>query len=77
MKKQDLKLIEVTPKEYQCVIGACASVFKTNRNTYILIGKQIDKIEYNSLLNQKVGFGETAIELPQAIIDDIIDSNET
>ncbi len=76
MKKENLKLKEVTPKAYQCVIGACPSVFKTDRNTYVIVGKLIDNIKDIDLLAQKVGEGETAIELPKEIIDSIINSKK-
>lgn len=74
MKKEKLELKEITPKEYQCIIGSCPAVFKTDRNTYVIVGKLVEDIKDIDLLSKKVGKGETAIELPQEIIDGIINN---
>ena len=49
-------------------------LLKTDRNTYVIVGKLVEDIKDIDLLSKKVGKGETAIELPQEIIDGIINN---
>lgn len=67
-----MKLIEITPKHMRCGIGACPAIFETDRDTYIVIGKQLSSEMIKQLLEEKVGTDETAIELPKGILNGIL-----
>lgn len=61
-----LEVIEITPKAFKCFVGACPSVFKTNRGTFILIGKTVNQAP--EIVKNKVGSDEFVIEIPQELI---------
>ena len=61
-------LQRLTPPFMQCVIGACSEVYGTDRDTYIIIGKVLDKKTVEEFLPGKVGATEIAIEVPKALL---------
>lgn len=63
-----LKIIkEITPKEMCCGKDCCPAIFKTNKNSYILIGKSVKAEELGIL--KRVGKDEIVIEVPKNLID--------
>ncbi|OQX51041.1 MAG: hypothetical protein B5M53_11405 [Candidatus Cloacimonas sp. 4484_209] len=69
-----MKLIEITPESIRselCGFGSCLSIFKTDQDTYIIIGKKLS-LEETKLLKDKIGPDEGAIELPKRFIDEIL-----
>jgi hypothetical protein len=69
MKK---KLVDITPGKYRCSFDAsCPAVFKSNKRTYVIIGKTVDLRE-DSTLKGRVGDDETAIEISLDLIEDAI-----
>lgn len=67
-----MKLIEKTPKSLSCIIGGCPAVFETDRNTYIVIGKQLTDAQVLSLLKGRIGEDEAAIEFPQHLLGNVV-----
>ena len=63
-----MKLTEVTPKPFHCVVGTCPAVFETDRGTHVIVGAQLDLGMIDSLLRGRVGPGETAIEVKSELI---------
>ena len=59
-------LIELTPNNRQCLIGACPSVFMTPEGSYILIGK---KVNSERLPPGRIGKDEEAVELDQDLLN--------
>jgi len=59
-------LIELTPNNRQCLIGACPSVFMTTEGSYILIGK---KVNSERLPPGRIGKDEEAVELDQDLLN--------
>jgi hypothetical protein len=71
-KNMKKKLIEITPAKFRCEFdGSCPALFKSNKGTYVIIGKKIDLQGYSSLRG-RVGDDETAIEISFEIVDDAI-----
>lgn len=63
----DVKLTDLTPDKYRsCAIAACPAVFKTDRGTYVVIGKVLDD---GVVPEGRVGPGEIAVELPGDLLD--------
>ena len=70
--KREMKIKEVTPRAYQCIgVMACPSVFSTNEETFIIIGKTLSKIQAKKLLGNRVGKDETVIVVPKGLITEI------
>ena len=71
MKKK--KLIDITPSKFQCgnATPTCPAVFKSNQNTYIIIGKAVSLIEHPGLRN-RVGDDETLIEISAELVESAI-----
>lgn len=56
-----MKLKDITPPEFLCSLSmACPTIFKTDRDTYIIIGKVVSHPD----LDGRVGAGETTVEIP-------------
>lgn len=62
---------EITPERFRCGIGACPSVFKTDRGTYVIIGKISEDVLSNESIKMKIGKDEFAVELPIEIINNL------
>lgn len=63
-----MDLIEITPRELRCGIGACPSIFTTDEDTYIIVGREITG-ELPPALKTRLGPGEFAIEIPKRLVD--------
>ena len=62
-----MKLIEITPKQLQCGIGACPAIFETDRGTYVVVGRNLaDELPHE--LRGRVGSHETVIEVPKELL---------
>ena len=66
MESERYQLRDITPKEMSCVVGACPRIYKTNRNTYVIIGKFVNPEDAG--LEKKVGEGESLIEIPKGLL---------
>lgn len=64
-------IIEITPKGLRCIAAACPSIFKTDKGTYIVVGKKLTKEELTEEIQGKVGEGEIAIEVPQELFSEL------
>jgi hypothetical protein len=68
------KFKDITPKNYKCGLGpACPAVFTTNQDTYMIVGKTLERDEALKLLGNKVGKDETVILVPKGLINDIFE----
>jgi len=69
-----MKLKELTPKKYACVIGACPAIYELDsqecKNDYLIVGKLIDPKSVG--LEKKVGKEEVLIKIRKEIIDEKI-----
>ena len=62
-----MKLTDLTPEKYRsCAIAACPALFRTDRGTYVVIGKVLDD---GVVPAGRAGPGEIAVELPAGLID--------
>ncbi len=69
INKQKLSsLKEITPLTFNCGVALCPAIFKTDQNTYIVIGSVVDSETIEKLLPNRVGKGEIAIEIPQELL---------
>lgn len=50
--------------ETLCVVGSCPSIFKTSNGNYVIVGKQINQIDLERNVQDKIGPNEAAIEVP-------------
>jgi hypothetical protein len=70
--KQELKIKEITPSAFQCIgVLACPSIFSTDEETFIIIGKTLSKKEAKKLLGNRVGKDETVVVVPKGLITEI------
>jgi hypothetical protein len=56
----------ITPLRLRCLFGACPSIHKTERSTYLLVGR---KVASDALPPGAVGPHEAVIEVPQELLD--------
>lgn len=59
---------EITPKKYNCIAVSCPSVFETDRGTFVLVGRKVNLMDAPEKIKNKIGAGETAIEIPKGLI---------
>lgn len=71
MKKNELKIINITPQSLHCIAAACPTIFKTNKETYIIIGKKLSEDELSQDVKNKVSFDEIAVEIPQSLLAEL------
>lgn len=69
MESEKYELREITPKKMRCGIGVCPAIYETNRDTYVLIGKQVDPRDAD--LEGKVGDDELLVEIPRALLEGV------
>ncbi len=65
-------LREVTTKKMNCLIGGCPSMHEAQRegdSVYLIVGRVVNPSEAG--LEGKVGEGETLIEVPKRLIDEM------
>ena len=60
--------VEITPASFLCALISCPSVFETNNGTFVLVGKKVNIDETPKEIKNKIGAGETAIEIPKGLI---------
>ncbi|MEA3329308.1 MAG: hypothetical protein U9Q06_01035 [Nanoarchaeota archaeon] len=65
------KINEVTPKDMQCVVGACLAIYEAQgsdqESVYLIVGNVVTPSDAG--LEGKVGTGEALVEVPRALID--------
>lgn len=66
-------LIELTPARHRCygVSSTCPAVFKSEKRTYVIVGKVID-VSSHEELRGRIGDNEAAVEIPADLIEAII-----
>ena len=71
-KNKKFKATEITHMSMRSLIGACPAVFKTNRDSFVIVGNILDKEVYEEV-GFKIGKGETAIEVQKDLITKLFD----
>lgn len=66
-----LTVMEITPANFFCTACACPSVFETDRGTFVLVGEKVNFKEASEKIKNKIGAGETAIEIPKRLITEL------
>lgn len=66
-------LTDVTPSKHKCgdVDALCPAVYKSNMQTYVIIGKAVD-LNKHSELRSRIGADETAIEISLDLLEDAV-----
>ena len=66
-----MKIYERTPNSLYCAIGACPSVFETEKETFLIIGKKLDNDKVPDEVKKKIGKDEMVIEVPKNLITEL------
>ena len=66
-----IKCFEITPKRFLCIAAACPSVFETEKRTFLIIGKKLNKDNIPDEVKRKIGSDEMVIEVPKNLITDL------
>ena len=66
-----MKITDITPPVHACVIGMCPAVYKTDRGTLLVVGKNRRPSECSEQLEGRVGSDEGLVEIPIGIIRDL------
>lgn len=63
-----MKIEDITPPEYRCAIGACPAVFRTDRDTLVIVGRVLSAAETHGMLPGRISSDEGAIEIPIGLV---------
>lgn len=68
--KARLKVQDVTPVEADCApLPICPGIFKSNRDTYLIVGKVLSTEDSTALPEGRVAADEYVVEVPAGMID--------
>ena len=70
-KIKRMKIKEITPSSLFCGVGACTSVFETEKETFLIIGKKLDSGDIPNEVRKKIGNDEMIIEVPKELITEL------
>ena len=59
---------DITPAELQCAFGGCPAVFRTERDTLLVIGQTVLTDEAQRLAPGRVGPKECMVEVPVQLL---------
>ena len=60
-------LKNITPRRFQCGIGACPAIFESDRGTYLLVGRRMTgRVPVE--LRGHIGEDETVVEIPRELL---------
>ena len=66
-----MKIQDITPAEMSCAIGACPAIFRTDRDTLLVIGQTVSSDEAQRLAPGRVGLKECMVEVPLQLLQDL------
>jgi hypothetical protein len=66
-----MKLQNITLKSFSCGIAACPAIYKTENDSFVIIGKNLSKKVSDAQLKGKIGVDEIAIEIPAGLLSDL------
>lgn len=69
--KTNFTAVEIKPGNSACAAASCPSVFETDRGTLILVGAEVNVKDAPEEIRNKIGAGETAIEIPKGLITEL------
>jgi len=64
-----MSVINITPIKMVCGLSACPAIYETDKDTYLVIGKNIQTEGIPDEVKRKIGEGETCVEVPKGLID--------
>ncbi len=68
-----MQLRERTPKHLLCGVAMCPAIFESDRDTFVLIGRNLKPEELDGDLVGRIGADEIAIEVPRELLADVGD----
>lgn len=74
MKKNKIK--EITPSAHRCGVALCPAVFDSHDGKFLIIGKVIEESNIPEEVKKKIGENETVVEVPSALILDLLKEND-
>lgn len=66
-----MELTDITPKPCRCGIAACPAIFRSDRGTFVVIGRRVDGQDLRGV-SHRVGNNENVIEIPEELLSGII-----
>ncbi|MGB3479833.1 MAG: hypothetical protein WBB67_11815 [bacterium] len=63
-----MKIKDITPSHMKCILGACPAIYKTDKDSYIIVGKLLSKKQLKKVLRKKLGNHEVAVEIPKQLL---------
>lgn len=66
-----MKTKNITPIELYCAVGGCPTLYQTDRDTLIIVGRQLTSKEKKTLLGDHIGKNETAVEIPVSLVSNL------
>ncbi len=68
MRKKILRLVELTPEVYRCIIGSCPAVYEAENGDLIVVGSSIEAGTVEALKG-KVGKDESVVRISRALVE--------
>ncbi len=63
-----MKIEDITPVEFFCGVGACPSVFRTDQDTLLLVGRALSLSEIQQLIPGRISSHEGVVEVPIGLV---------
>jgi hypothetical protein len=65
-------LTDLTPADFVCAsCSQCPTVYKTDRGTYILVGKKLNA-DVRGQVAHKIGADEDSVEIPAGLLANVL-----
>lgn len=69
-----MKVREITPSVHACGVGMCPGVYRTDRDTLLIVGTVRTTDEFPEAVRSRVAEHEGVVEIPIALIRDLTPS---
>ncbi|OWY73158.1 hypothetical protein B7486_02065 [cyanobacterium TDX16] len=67
-----MKLMNETPQKLLCIAGVgCPAIYRTDRGTFVIIGKRLDNIPPEIARVLAASPGETVVEVPVELFENL------
>ncbi len=68
-----MKVKDITPEQFRCVIGGCPAILQTNRQSLLIVGRILSTEEIRQVAPGRVGPDETIVEVPLGLFPHLLD----
>ena len=67
-----MRIKEITPARFRCVVGGCPQIHALENNQYLIVGKKVPKPLIEQIGAERIAEDEYAILVDVEMIDDAV-----